>query len=171
MTEKAKAKGIEVLVEIHSYYKTQIKIVKRVGYVYDFALPVLILDTLFNKNASSLKKWLAVTPRDAIIVLDTHDGIGIVDVAAEGENSGLIANDVLNEIVKQIHVNSNGNSLKATGAAASNLDLYQVNCTYFDALGRNENAYLLARAIQFFVPGIPQFIMWDCLREKRYGIA
>jgi sucrose phosphorylase len=36
------------------------------------------------------------------------------------------------------------------------LDLYQVNCTFFDALGRHENAYLAARAIQFFVPGIPQ---------------
>lgn len=156
LTEKANAKGIEVLVEIHSYYKTQIEIAKRVGYVYDFALPVLVLDTLFNKNASSLKKWLAVSPRNAITVLDTHDGIGIVDVAAEGENSGLIANDILNEIVKQMHVNSSGNSLKATGAAASNLDLYQVNCTYFDALGRDEKTYLWARAIQFFVPGIPQ---------------
>ncbi|MFM2288747.1 MAG: hypothetical protein RL684_1890, partial [Pseudomonadota bacterium] len=44
----------------------------------------------------------------------------------------------------------------ATGAAASNLDLYQVNCTFYEALGRDDNAYLLARAIQFFMPGIPQ---------------
>lgn len=56
LTQKAKAKGIEVLVEIHSYYKTQIEIAKRVDYVYDFALPVLVLDALFNKNALSLKK-------------------------------------------------------------------------------------------------------------------
>jgi len=156
LTEKAKAKGIEVLVEIHSYYKTQIEIAKRVDYVYDFALPVLVLDTLFNKNTSSLKKWLEVSPRNALTVLDTHDGIGIVDVACEDEKPGLIENDILDEIVNQMHKNSKGNSLKATGAAASNLDLYQVNCTYFDALGRDENAYLMARAIQFFVPGIPQ---------------
>jgi sucrose phosphorylase len=156
LTEKAKEKGIEVLVEIHSYYKTQIEIAKRVGYVYDFALPVLVLDTLFNKNASSLKKWLEVSPRNAITVLDTHDGIGIVDVAAEEDKPGLIDNEILNDIVKQMHVNSKGDSLKATGEAASNLDLYQVNCTYFDALGRDEKAYLMARAIQFFVPGIPQ---------------
>ena len=44
----------------------------------------------------------------------------------------------------------------ATGAAASNLDLYQVNCTYYDALGRDDRKYLLARAVQFFLPGIPQ---------------
>lgn len=156
LTKKAKAKGIEVLVEIHSYYKTQIEIAKRVDYVYDFALPVLVLDTLFNKNASSLKKWLEVSPKNALTVLDTHDGIGIVDVAGEGEKPGLIEGAILSKIVDQMHINSGGNSLKATGAAASNLDLYQVNCTYFDALGRDENAYLIARAIQFFVPGIPQ---------------
>ncbi len=156
LTEKAKAKGIEVLVEIHSYYKTQIEIAKRVDYVYDFALPVLVLDALFNKNALSLKKWLEVSPRNAITVLDTHDGIGIVDVSADGDKPGLIEGTALSKIVDQMHSNSKGNSLKATGGAASNLDLYQVNCTYFDALGRDENAYLIARAIQFFVPGIPQ---------------
>jgi sucrose phosphorylase len=39
---------------------------------------------------------------------------------------------------------------------ASNLDLYQVNCTYFDACGRDTEAYLAARALQLFLPGIPQ---------------
>jgi sucrose phosphorylase len=34
--------------------------------------------------------------------------------------------------------------------------VYQVNCTYYDALGRNDRDYLIARAIQFFAPGIPQ---------------
>jgi len=68
----------------------------------------------------------------------------------------LIADTDLDRIVEQIHANSGGTSLQATGSAASNLDLYQVNCTYFDALGKDANAYLIARAIQFFVPGIPQ---------------
>lgn len=156
LTKKAKNKGIKVLVEIHSYYKTQIEIAKRVDYVYDFSLPVLVLDTLFNKDASNLKNWLTVSPRNAITVLDTHDGIGIVDVASENGEAGLINDEDLTKIVDQIHINSNKNSLKATGAAASNLDLYQVNCTYFDALGRDKKAYLMSRAIQFFVPGIPQ---------------
>ena len=44
----------------------------------------------------------------------------------------------------------------ATGIAASNLDLYQVNCTFLDALGGRETEYLIARALQFFAPGIPQ---------------
>jgi len=156
LTKKAKAKGIAVLVEIHSYYKTQIEISKKVDYVYDFALPVLVLDTLFNKNTKSLKKWLDISPRNTITVLDTHDGIGIVDVGSENGKLGLIEDEILDKIVNKVHSNSNFESVKATGKAASNLDLYQVNCSYFDALGKDENAYLMARAIQFFVPGIPQ---------------
>lgn len=156
LSQKARAKGMAVLVEIHSYYKTQIKIAQQVDYVYDFALPVLVLDTLFNKNASNLKSWLEISPRNAVTVLDTHDGIGIVDVAPENGQPGLIEEDQLNQIVEQIHINCQQTSLKATGSAASNLDLYQVNCTYYDALGKDDIAYLMARAIQFFTPGIPQ---------------
>lgn len=44
----------------------------------------------------------------------------------------------------------------ATGAAASNLDLYQVNCTFYDALGACDARYLIARMIQLMAPGVPQ---------------
>jgi sucrose phosphorylase len=62
----------------------------------------------------------------------------------------------LTKLVQQIHANSNGESQRATGAAAANLDLYQVNCTFYDALGRDTRKYLLSRAIQLFLPGVPQ---------------
>ena len=72
------------------------------------------------------------------------------------QHPGLIPPEELDALVERIHMNSNGQSRQATGAAASNLDLYQVNCTFYDALGRNDHDYLLARAIQFFTPGVPQ---------------
>ena len=31
----------------------------------------------------------------------------------------------------------------------------QINCSYYSAVGNNDDWYLLARAIQFFTPGIP----------------
>ena len=34
--------------------------------------------------------------------------------------------------------------------------IYQLACTYYDALRRDDDAYICARAIQFFAPGIPQ---------------
>jgi transcriptional regulator with XRE-family HTH domain len=67
-----------------------------------------------------------------------------------------IVGSIADALVERIHDNSGGASRRATGAAASNLDLHQVNCTFYDALARDDRSYLLARAIQFFMPGVPQ---------------
>jgi sucrose phosphorylase len=122
-------------------------------------LPPLVLHALSQGTARALKRWIAIRPRNALTVLDTHDGIGVIDVAAEHGGTGrpgLVADDELDRLVEDIHAQSRGESARATGAAASNLDLYQVNCTFYDALGRDDRRYLLARAIQFFLPGVPQ---------------
>jgi sucrose phosphorylase len=155
-----KARGMEVLVEIHSHYRQQMAIARQVDWVYDFALPPLILHALFKGTFHFLKKWLEISPRNAITVLDTHDGIGVMDAGPElvnGErHEGLLPESEISELVNTIHLRSDNGSRQATGAAAANLDLYQVNSTFFDALGRNCREYLMARAIQFFAPGIPQ---------------
>ncbi len=156
LTTQANNLGIETLVEIHSYYQTQIEIAKRVDQVYDFALPPLILHSLFNKDFSALESWLNISPRNCITVLDTHDGIGIIDVGPMDNQPGLLTDIQIDNLVEKIHQNSKEESKKATGAAASNVDLYQVNCTYYDALAKCNFDYLLARAIQFFAPGVPQ---------------
>ncbi len=156
LTDIAHNYGMETLGEIHSHYETQIDISNRVDYVYDFALPPLILYTLFSKSSTRLKQWWAISPRNCITVLDTHDGIGVVDVASYEDKPGILSDQEVHDLVEQIHQNSNNTSKKATGTAASNLDLYQVNCTFYEALGKNDDMYLMARAIQFFAPGIPQ---------------
>lgn len=157
---QAKALGIEVLVEIHSYFQRQIEIAARVDWVYDFALPPLVLHAFSFKTAGPLQRWIAIRPANALTVLDTHDGIGIIDIGADASDRaahpGLVPPEELDELVNRIHEASQGQSRQATGAAASNLDLYQVNCSFFDAMGRDELRYLLARAIQFFLPGVPQ---------------
>ena len=156
----ARGLGLEVLVEVHSYYRKQIEIAQRVDWVYDFALPPLVLHALFFGTAGPLSAWAQQRPANAITVLDTHDGIGIIDIGADAGDRearpGLVPPAELDRLVDMIHANSQGQSREATGAAASNLDLYQVNCTFYDALGRDDAAYLIARAVQFFLPGVPQ---------------
>lgn len=157
---RARRCGIEVLVEIHAYYQRQIEIAQRVDWVYDFALPPLLLHAFTYGTAGALAHWIRIRPHNAVTVLDTHDGIGIVDIGADAADRaahpGLVPPAELDGLVEKIHENSAGQSRKATGAAASNLDLYQVNCTYYDALGRDDARYLAARAVQLFLPGIPQ---------------
>lgn len=59
----------------------------------------------------------------------------------------------IDELVEGIHTRSGGTSRLATGAAASNLDLYQVNCTFYDLA--DDTRYLAAGKIQP-TPGVPQ---------------
>ena len=156
----ARQLGLEVLVEVHAYYRRQIEIARQVDWVYDFALPPLVLHAIYHRTAAPLAHWVAQRPVNALTVLDTHDGIGIIDIGADAADRdahpGLVPADELDALVDLIHANSADQSREATGAAASNLDLYQVNCTFYDALGRDDGAYLIARAIQFFLPGVPQ---------------
>jgi sucrose phosphorylase len=159
ITADAHARNIEILVEIHGHYQEQIDIARRVDWVYDFALPPLVLHTLYRRDATHLTRWLEVRPHNAVTVLDTHDGIGVLDVGADRQGQqtpGLLPPEDIDALVETIHDRSRDQSRHATGGAANNLDLYQVNCTFYDALGRRDTEYLIARAIQCFIPGIPQ---------------
>ena len=152
-------RDLEVLVEVHSYYLHQVEIARQVDYVYDFALPPLILHALTAADAGPLLTWQGLRPANAVTVLDTHDGIGVIDVGPDTTDRGrpgLLRPGELSRLVETIHDNSGGTSRQATGTAASNVDLYQVNCTFYDALGRDDDRYLLARALQFWTPGTPQ---------------
>jgi sucrose phosphorylase len=159
ITTWCRERGLEVLVEVHSNYRQQIEIARHVDRVYDFAIPPLVLHALTAADSDPLLTWLRVRPVNAVTVLDTHDGIGVIDVgadAADRSRPGLLTPEQIDQLVEAIHEGSGGTSRLATGAAASNLDLYQVNCTYYDALGRDDDRYLLARALQFLIPGVPQ---------------
>ena len=152
-------RGMQVLVEIHGHHLDQVAIARRVDLVYDFALPPLTLDALYRGDAATLKRWVSMRPTNAVNVLDTHDGIGIIDVGVDPRDpsrTGLLTPEQIHDLVESIHDHSGGTSRAATGAAASNLDLYQVNCTFYDALGRDDDRYLAARTIQLLLPGIPQ---------------
>lgn len=159
LSAQMRALGLEVLVEVHSHYERQIEIARRVDRVYDFGLPPLVLHALHSGDAAPLLRWLAVRPRNCVTVLDTHDGIGVVDVGADVTRPGkpgLLTPAEIDRLVEAVHTASAGTSRHATGGAASNVDLYQVNCTFYDALGRDDARYLLARMVQFLAPGIPQ---------------
>jgi len=142
--------GADILPEIHEHYTIQHKIAEKGFWIYDFALPVLVLNALYSGKGENLKRWLDMSSMKQFTTLDTHDGIGIVDV------KDLMTDEEIEE-TKEAMFTKGANVKKIYNTVAyNNLDIYQVNCTYYSALGNNDKAYLLARAIQFFAPGIPQ---------------
>ncbi|WP_319525965.1 sucrose phosphorylase [uncultured Desulfosarcina sp.] len=142
--------GVEILPEVHEHYSYHRKISDHGYWTYDFSLPMLVLHTLYHHTSRSLRQWLAICPRKQVTTLDTHDGIGVVDVA------DLLTPEELQRTLDGLDEKGANTRKIFSGPEYENLDVYQVNCTYFSALECNENAYIAARAIQFFTPGIPQ---------------
>jgi len=152
--------GAVLLPEIHEHYSMQQKIEKEGYYVYDFALPMLLINALYYGQSQYLKHWLEICPRKQFTTLDTHDGIGVVDV------KDLLPDEEIERTKEDIfQYGANVKKIYNT-AAYNNLDIYQVNCTYYSALGDDDDAYLLARAVQFFAPGIPQVYYVGLLAGK-----
>ena len=140
---------VMVLPEIHEHYTMQMKVSQMGYWVYDFALPVLTLHALYSGDGQYLKRWLEMSPKHQFTTLDTHDGLGIVDV------KDLLPDDQI-DWTKEKMFSEGANVKKIYNTEAyNNLDIYQVNTTYYSALGNEDKAYDLARAIQFFAPGIP----------------
>lgn len=151
---------VQILPEIHEHYSIQMKIAEKGFWIYDFALPVLLLHAIYQHDPQYLKKWLELSPKKQFTTLDTHDGIGIVDV------KDLLPDDQI-ELTKEKMYTEGANVKKVYNTAAyHNLDVYQVNTTYYSALGNRDDAYLLARAVQFFAPGIPQVYYVGMLAGK-----
>jgi sucrose phosphorylase len=89
-------------------------------------------------------------------VLDTHDGIGIVDAGPAGELPGLIDEAEMAAIFERAVVATRGHSTIASVIPAWMSLPHQINATFFSALGADANRYLLARAVQLWLPGRPQ---------------
>jgi sucrose phosphorylase len=140
----------ELLPEIHEHYSIQLKLAKKGYWVYDFALPMLCLQAIYDGDGTNLKSWLSGCPRKQITTLDTHDGIGVVDV------HGLMSDEAIERTKNNLFTHGANVKRIYNTPKYNNLDIYQINCTYYSAVGDDDDAYLLARAIQFFTPGIPQ---------------
>ena len=142
--------GAELLPEIHEHYSIQFKIADHDYYVYDFALPMVTLYSLYSSKVERLAKWLKMSPMKQFTTLDTHDGIGVVDV------KDILTDEEIDYASNELYKVGANVKRKYSTAEYNNLDIYQINSTYYSALGDDDRKYFLARLIQAFAPGIPQ---------------
>lgn len=151
VNQLATERGLKLLPEIHSRYEEKIhELISSKGYLtYDFFLPGLVIDAFESKDARHLKAWIAdilAKQLRTVNMLGCHDGIPLLDL------KGLLSDEQIDALIETV---------KGRGGYVKDLHgekkmYYQVNATYYSALGESDDAMLLARAIQLFMPGKPQ---------------
>jgi len=154
----AKGYQLTLLPEIHARYEEGIhnKISEQGYMTYDFFFPGLVIDALERQDASILKRWInEILEKDlkTVNMLGCHDGIPLLDL------KGLLSDEQISNLIDVVV--SRGGHVKDLHGKKNMY--YQVNATYFSALGESEEKLLLARALQMFMPGKPQVWYLDLL--------
>jgi sucrose phosphorylase len=152
---------VTLLPEIHSSYREKMheKLAEQGYMTYDFFLPGLIIDALENHRNEFLIQWARDMQDKGIRVvnmLGCHDGIPLLDL------KGLIPDEEIEKLIDVI-VKRGGYVKDLHGK--KNM-YYQVNATYYSALGESDAKLLLSRVIQIFMPGKPQVWYLDLLAGK-----
>lgn len=152
---------VSLLPEIHASYEEKIyDTIAQKGYMtYDFFLPGLIIDALERGKGDVLERWAQEIQHKQIKVvnmLGCHDGIPLLDL------KGIIPEERIQKLI---------DTIVARGGYVKDLHgqknvYYQVNATYYSALGEDNRKMLLARALQLFMPGKPQIWYLDLFAGK-----
>jgi sucrose phosphorylase len=169
VNEIAKRNKFMLLPEIHAEYGMHLHDeVANEGYViYDFFLPGLTLHALEKGTNKALLTWakeIVEKGFKTVNMLGCHDGIPVLDLKGKEINGiyhkGLLEDTEIDDIINLI-LERGGRVKNLYGSDGKKISYYQVNATYFSALGENEQKLLFARAIQMFMPGIPQIWYLD----------
>lgn len=170
----AKKNDLVLLPEIHAEYGLNLHDeVAEKGYtIYDFFLPGLMIHTLENGTHKALLKWVKDIQSKGyktVNMLGCHDGIPVLDLKGKEVNgsyeNGLLPDNDIVDIMNKI-IERGGRVKNLYDPSGKKISYYQVNATFFSALGENEQKLLLARAIQLFMPGIPQIWYLDIFAGK-----
>ena len=155
---------LKLLPEIHSEYGYGLheEVASRGFVVYDFFLPGLVIHALDRGTARHLRRWIEELLEKQIRtvnMLGCHDGIPVLDLRGNDmpgiSREGLLSDEEIDATVERI-MDRGGRVKNLYGPDGKKISYYQVNATYFSALGEDERKLRLARAIQMFTPGIPQ---------------
>ena len=163
-----------LLPEIHSEYGEGLhEKVAAYGFpIYDFFFPSLVIHALDRGTNKHLLRWineLIEKNINSINMLGCHDGIPVLDLRGKHNGKvsreGLLSDEEIDTVI-EIIMDRGGRVKDLYGPDGKKISYYQVNATFFSALGEDERKLRLARAIQMFVPGIPQVWYLDLFAGK-----
>lgn len=150
LVEAAADFDLVVLPEVHDVRATHQELSRRGFWTYDFVLPGLLLGAFETGEATRLAAHLAGSPDRQFTTLDCHDGIPV-----RPDLEGILSAAEMSALADRI-VARGGNINRILGDPGDGPDVHQLNCTYYSALGADDDRYLAARAIQLFARGVPQ---------------
>jgi len=172
--EIANRNDLLLLPEIHAEYGLGLhkEVAKKGYYIYDFFLPGLLLHTIENKTNIALIKWIdeiITNGYKTVNMLGCHDGIPVLDLKGKEVNGkynkGLLEDQEIEALMDMV-ISRGGRVKNIYDAEGKKVSYYQVNATFFSALGEDEKKLLLSRAIQMFMPGVPQVWYLDLFAGK-----
>ena len=153
ITNVADEYGLALLPEVHAHYSIQYRLAARGYWIYDFILPYRILEAVLLKKSDMLGDYLKERPEKQFTTLDCHDGLPVIP-----DMNDLVDVASAKRIV-DICMQRGSNLSKVYSEAhwlEGDFDVHQIRGTIYSMLGENDDDYIIARAIQFFTPGIPQ---------------
>jgi glycosidase len=163
-----------LLPEIHAEYGSRLhEEVAGNGFpIYDFFFPGLVIDAMDRGTKRQLVRWIREIREKnirTINMLGCHDGIPVLDLRGKKMdgvmNEGLLSDQEIDAVIDEI-MDRGGRVKNLYGPDGKKISYYQINATYFSALGEDERKLRLARAIQMFMPGIPQVWYLDLFAGK-----
>ena len=157
-TAQAQRLGMDVLVEVHGHYQDQIDVARQVDWVYDFALPPLVLHALYARRdapeamarsgratpspcsirttASACRTWTPTAAERAPGCCRPEDIDALVEDDSRAQPRREPAGQRQRREQRGRRTRSTARSMTRSAGATTSI--------------------LIARAIQCFVPGIPQ---------------
>jgi sucrose phosphorylase len=161
-----------LLPEIHAEYGEGMheKMAAKGFPVYDFFFPGLVIHAMDKGTNKHLLRWIEeIIEKNikTVNMLGCHDGIPVLDLRGkrEGATEELLSDEAIDAIVDTI-LDRGGRVKNLYGPDGKKISYYQVNAAFFSALGENERKLRLARAIQMFMPGMPQVWYLDLFTGK-----
>ncbi|WP_462320658.1 alpha-amylase family glycosyl hydrolase [Halochromatium sp.] len=170
----AEANDLIVFPEIHAEYGTGLheEVASKGFPIYDFFFPGLVIDALERGTNQALLRWIdEIRSKDlqTINMLGCHDGIPLLDLRGKAEagsfREGLLDEEQIEATMARV-TERGGRVKNLYGPDGRKIAYYQINATFFSALGEDEQKLLMARAIQLFMPGIPQVWYLDLFAGK-----
>ena len=144
--------GLVLLPEVHDRYATHEALASHGYWTYDFVLPGLLLHAFETGSSSRLGPHLARSPQRQFTMLDCHDGIPV-----RPDLDGILSQGEMLDLADLVQRRGgNVNRILSEAHAGGDVDVHQLNCTYYAALDCDDDRYVTARAIQLFARGVPQ---------------